>query len=369
MKKLWLILGVGIILSFYVVPRSFAAVTVKDNGWIEDKDENGDGRGDSGAIRDVCKGSSKTRVRSIMLDTGTTKFYLKYFACVDPKHLKEGQQCHGLWGLSSLGLYPGRWYLHSFIDVLVNDISLQHHLPEISSEKRAGEVVANYLWETPAAEINMEFKAKENHDYLALKVRIVPKKEIFSLKSRFLCFPGNIVPGKQERDRWVSTAERDVEHGNKITLNHNERWILYYDKIWDKAKRPNCSPCALFYPSLEPEKVVVDVYNYDIQTYFTYPNQREEFNYVIWADIPKTNEEALEYMRHYAEGEEDLKSKVDEWRGQISLLERKLEKDKKSIEAIQEKMEQAEKRGYFMPGEAKDIEEELLKKSLRYIGD
>ncbi|MDD5598640.1 MAG: hypothetical protein PHV82_11900, partial [Victivallaceae bacterium] len=110
MKILKLILGIGIISFSLVMPRASAAVTLKDQGWLADKDENSDGRGDGGILNSTCKGSSNTRVRRINLNPGAKTFFLNYFTCTDPRHLKKGQQCHSSWQGASLGLYPGRWY-------------------------------------------------------------------------------------------------------------------------------------------------------------------------------------------------------------------------------------------------------------------
>ena len=287
-----------------------AAVIVKDTGWLWDKDENNDCRGDLGKIQQMEKGSKSYFSRSIYFDTGKRKLYLWYETCNDPSHLMSGQEYHSHRGLGGVGIgVSAGWHPGGSIDILVNGVTLGNYKPEITSESKGEEAEAIYTWDTSEARIKMTFTAKNGDDKFFLKVDIEPKKEISSIKTSFLCYPssyGKFTCVKQnypelmnKRDRWISTPRREIQHTRKVILEKEEFWILYYDKIWDKAKREKCcaGPCALLFLPNEPEEIVVDLGNYAVRTYFTYSPITREMNYIIWPSMGISNEEALKKMK------------------------------------------------------------------------
>jgi len=282
-----------------------AAVMVKDTGWLWDKDENNDGHGDLKKIYWMPKGNTSYFQREVTFDTGKRKITLIYRTSNDPSLLKPGQKYHsGDIGMWTVGLHSG-WYGNGFIDILVNGLSLlRDYKPEITSESKGEEAKASYTWDTPEAKIRMTFTAKSGDDKIFLRVNIEPKKGINSIETRLLCFPssfggrGGSGPKIEPIDRWISTYKRDIQHTQKVTLQPDEFWILYYDKIWDRAKKEKCGgPCALLFPPNEPEKVTIDVKSYDIVTCLTYPPTTREMHYLFWPGMGISNEEALKRMK------------------------------------------------------------------------
>lgn len=295
------------LICFYT-PFLSAAVTIEDTGWLWDKDENNDGHGDLNKIYWMEKGNKSYFLRCITFNTGKHKISLTYRVSDDPTLLQTKSEYYG-W---DIGMSGTGWYGNGFIDILINTFSLRNWKPEISSELKGDTADAVFFWDTSEAKIKMTFFVQSGDDKLFLKVTIEPKKEIKTIETALLCYPSgwgsfdcvkeNYPELMDKRDRWVSTYKRDIQHSEKkVTLEKDEFWVLYYDKIWDKATKEKCcfGPCALLFPPDEPEKVELNIYNYDIRTYLYYPSDIRELNYLFWQSMNIPNEEALEIMKNF----------------------------------------------------------------------
>ena len=192
------------------------------------------------------------------------------------------------------------WYYGGFVDIFIDGASVLDHAPDIR-EARAGDgrQGAVFKWVTPAAEVTMELTCREDGDDLFLGVGLSPRRPLESLRTEFLCFPGDFAPDK-ERDRWITTDLRDVRHRSEpVELDTNtEPWVFYYDKIWDPEGKKALGTCGLLYPPGEPETAAVEVSDYSVHTRFTYdPAQTRSIHYVLWEFPGESNASALGKMQ------------------------------------------------------------------------
>jgi len=295
--------AVLLVAGLYAGP-SFGAVTVRDSGWICDKDEDADSHGDLKKIGNIEKGSKNYFLREIVADTGKRQFVFHYETCTDPSHLKPGETAHSGHPLSGLGLFVNGfgcgWYGGGFMDVLANGEGLINYKPEIDSKCLADEATITCTWDVPAAKVIALISMRNGDDKASVKISIEPKTEIKSLKTTFLCYPSSFAIGDQSkfgRARYIATSKRTIQAGKDVSLGEDECWVLYYDTIWDKAKRQDCSgPCALLFTPTEPDKVDVHVTNYEVITNFTYLSTTKEANYILWPSMGISNQDALATM-------------------------------------------------------------------------
>ncbi|MBI3920589.1 MAG: hypothetical protein HY318_04140 [Armatimonadetes bacterium] len=260
-----------------------AGVVVKDRGTYENHRDFQFGKG-----------------RRIDLRTGTTEYSLLLQTFKEDLLLPPGKERCRI-GLLTNETDRG-WYGYGFVDLLLNGNPVHDCPAQVTSIKGGEKGIVDIEWDTREAKVVMEFSCQENADNLFLEVRLHPKRALRSVKAQLLCYPGDYAK-EGERDRWISTAKRDVQapHGKEfdVPLDKDEAWVFYYDRIWDPAKTGSeyHSSCALLYPPREPEEVVVNHGDYSIHTRLHYPASTKSIHLILWKFPGRANAQALEYMK------------------------------------------------------------------------
>ncbi len=169
---------------------------------------------------------------TVTLTTGEATYGLQY-ACLEDD---QGRRLPMGSPLSEVGMItpsPANWYTGGFFDVIVDAMGLAQ-LPATVEPLEA--------WPHPAGEVVVDLRVFA-FDPVLYTVVDLPAGEARELK--LLCYPNSFqVP----RDRWITTARRDLQHYDDLreTVERDESaWILYTDRAADPLVRPSNGPSAL----------------------------------------------------------------------------------------------------------------------------
>lgn len=283
-----------------ILPLSAGAQLIQDSGWIYDKDLNSDGKGDSGKMQSVCRGSNSSCQREIIFNTVKMKRSLRYNICTDKSHIKKkGCQGHTL-SMAGIGMSDVAWHINGFIDISIDGCSVSSYIPEIKTEENKDHGKAIYLWTLPNGKVKLTFTAEYGDDFFTVGLKFSNMAPDHKREVMFLCYPSSL---EKNRERFCVTAKRNLSHGidkSWQTLSQEEYWVAYGDRYWDLGIKENTGkcdgPCALLYLPDEYRKVEIQVSNYEIYTHFICGNGNE-FNFMLWPSMKISNAEFIDKMK------------------------------------------------------------------------
>ena len=179
---------------------------------------------------------------TVTLTTGEATYSLQYACIAD----EQGRRLPMGAPLSEVGMItpsPANWYTGGFFDAIVDAMGLAQLPATVQPlELPAGSAGVRFTWPHPSGEVDLDLRVFA-FDPVLYAVVDLPAGDARELK--LLCYPNSFeVP----RDRWVTTAARDVQHYDDLreTLEPDERaWVLYTDRAADPLLRPSTGPCAL----------------------------------------------------------------------------------------------------------------------------
>jgi len=179
---------------------------------------------------------------TVTLTTGEATYTLQYACLADD----QGRRLPMGSPLSEVGMTtpsPANWYTGGFFDAIVDGMGLAQLPATVQPlELPAGSAGVRFAWPHPASEVGLELRVFA-FDPVLYAVVDLPAGEARELK--LLCYPNSFeVP----RDRWITTARRDLQHYDNLreTLEPDERdWVLYTDRAADPLVTPSTGPCAL----------------------------------------------------------------------------------------------------------------------------
>ncbi|NOZ24207.1 MAG: hypothetical protein GXP25_24290 [Planctomycetes bacterium] len=187
------------------------------------------------------------------------------------------------------------WYAQGFFDVIIDGEGL-HEYPAVFKIVRRGgpDAMLKAVWDTPKGKVTACFLLRDGDDKLLMQVGIEPKAKPKSIQLRLLCYPNGFYGDK---DRWITTSVRSVQHTNQAQLDPSkEPWVVYYDKAITGDK--TVGACGLLYLPEEVSAASVHVTGYPIWTVLDYPPQTRAFHVALYdfAEF-RDNEENIAYLR------------------------------------------------------------------------
>ncbi len=199
-------------------------------------------------------------------------------------------------GIGLSGPTGANWYGGGFIDLLINGVSPGPRQPTVEVRDYASGRTVAFTWDTPDAVATLEFTATETHRQHFLTGRIAPRRQIGSLRLTLRAFPSAY---GEERDRWIATPRRELQHDRTVTLAPEEYWVLAYDTVYDEAQRPAeaAGPCAVAFSPLEVRRAKVRVAQYPVEVDLELRRQLREFHLALWEFPNVSNQAALAAMR------------------------------------------------------------------------
>ncbi|MEW6358845.1 MAG: beta-galactosidase trimerization domain-containing protein [Planctomycetota bacterium] len=187
------------------------------------------------------------------------------------------------------------WYAQGFFDVIIDGEGLHEYPATFDVLRRGGpDTLLQATWDTPKGKVAVRFLLRDGDDKLLMQAALEPKTEPKSIQLRLLCYPNGFYGDK---DRWISTATRAVQHANQVQLDPaKEPWIVYYDKALTGDK--TVGPCGLLYLPEEVGSASVNVTSYPIWTELNYPASTRKFHAALYdfAEI-RENETNIAYLK------------------------------------------------------------------------
>ena len=187
------------------------------------------------------------------------------------------------------------WYSQGFFDVLIDGESLRDYLAVIRTVRRGGpDACWSATWKTSKGTVRAQFLQRGDDDKLLVQIDWQTTAAAETVALKVLCYPSFFYGDK---DRWIATAQREVQHSKTVDLDvAKEPWVFYQDKGTPRTKAYGA--CALMF---RPEEVVgaaVEVTTYPIWTTVRFKPEAHRATVALWDFTGVgTNEQNLAYMR------------------------------------------------------------------------
>jgi hypothetical protein len=239
--------------------------------------------------------------QTIELDTGTTRYGLRYVVARDPKSPQAAIPGEGYIGMP-LPVHCN-WYASGFFDLHINGRSIGTTLiHSMTGRSSPGRGTVDFVFDTTPAVVRVRFVAQAGKDCLFTQVLLEPRGEIKTMRLALRCYPSAFV---SNADRHVLTPTRDLGQGGSVTLDiAKEWWTLYYDRIFDEgyisSSHSGAGPCALLWIPGQTEKARITVGSYSIDTVLDLRHVQREFRFVFFDFAGKKNEAARSDLQRRA---------------------------------------------------------------------
>lgn len=239
-----------------------------------------------------------------MINSGVKTYQLNYRRCQDPSHKnnKPGISRGAVDLLSGIGLQSPKgegWYYHSFIDVVVNGISLGSYqaknIEPILEENRGG---VSFLWELPEVKVKIDFFMINQQDGFYATAEITPDTKVKDVRVELCCFPSII---RRDGKRLVECSGHKFLQNAKepytLKLKPNEFWFLYKDEKYDASGfRNGRGPCAVVFEKGAPTGAVLNVGAYSVRTRINYPAATRKIKMCFFEFQKLVNTDAEKYF-------------------------------------------------------------------------
>lgn len=224
-------------------------------------------------------------VQTFQLTNALTEYDFSYDITVGPE-TPEGKCFSSQWvhsiGVPSLGMtgpVSCNWYTQGFIDLQIDGESLKDYPATIEPLRRGGADAAfSATWETSKGTVRLIFLLRADDDRLLIRAEWETAVPPASVALRMLSYPCYF---RGEKDRWVATAMREIQHNQTVELDPaTEPWVFCHDKgtAQDQAYG-GCAALAL------PEELVssnVEVTEYPVWITFSFRPESGHANVALW---------------------------------------------------------------------------------------
>ncbi len=238
------------------------------------------------------------------INSGVKTYQLNYRRCQDSSHKNNNPSVYrgAVDLLSGIGLQSPKgagWYYNSFIDIVVNGISLGSYqaksIEPILEDNKGG---VSFFWELPEIKVKVDFFMIPQQDGLYVTAEIDPKCKIKSIRVGLCCFPSII---RRDGKRLVKCVDQkfpqDVKKAYTFKPKPNEFWLFYEDEKYDASKfRNGRGPCALVFEKEAIDKVVLNVGTYSVNTKIDYPVKTRKIKLCLFEFQKLVNPAAKKYF-------------------------------------------------------------------------
>ncbi len=243
--------------------------------------------------------------QTVYLAGSYTEFELAYDIAIGPD-TPEGRCFSSLWvysiGMPTLGMAgPAscNWYSQGFFDVLLDGESLREYPATFRVVRRGGpDALCTATWEMAKGTVAAHFLLRGGDDKLLMQIEWQPEAALESVELKLLCYPSWFYGDK---DRWIVTPTREVQHAQTVALDSpHEPWVFYHDR--GLPERESYGACALMYVPDELTDASVQVDNYPVWTTLRFKPAAGRATVALW-DFTGVgaDEENLAYLREHGE--------------------------------------------------------------------
>ncbi len=248
-------------------------------------------------------GNERRLKQTLSFSNGRTEYRLLYDVSVGPDTPK-GKCFSHQWvysvGVPSIGMTgPAmcNWYSQGFLDVIVDGESLKDYPAQIDVVRSGGpDALATMTWTTSKGTVRVHWLLRAGDDKLLLRVEWDCPQPPKSVALRVLCYPSWF---RGKKDRWIVTAQREVQHPRLVQLDPAaEPWVFYHDR----APRPKNArgACALMYRPDDALGAAVDVQAYPNWTTISFKPWLTHATVALWDFTGMADDAAnLAYLREH----------------------------------------------------------------------
>ena len=233
-------------------------------------------------------------VTTFRLANALTEYEFTYDITVGPE-TPAGKCFSTQWvytiGVPSLGMtgpVSCNWYSQGFIDLQIDGESLKDYPATIESVRRGGpDAACSATWKTAKGTVRLIFLLRADDDRLLVRSEWETAAPASSVALKMLSYPCWFY-GK--KDRWITTATREVQHDETVELDPaTEPWVFCHDK--GTARDHAYGGCAALAVPEELVSATVEVTSYPVWTTFNFRPESGHATLALW-DFAETSDNA-----------------------------------------------------------------------------
>lgn len=256
----------------------------------------------------------KFEERSIVLDSGTRCYTLKYCACVDPSHPGVRALEEGYIGMPTPT--PANWYHSGFFFVRVNGQEVgELPLLDMRATEFGARGACHMVWETPDALVRVQFLLPSASERLLSQVTCTPKegRDVESIEVLLRCYPSFFTSHhRRQGDRTLITPRTESHEPAAVPLEPAaDTWLLYQDGVFDPARGEGDGPCAMMFLPDQIAGGTVQLTSYPVNTTLKALPGVRRLRFAFWDFSGRTNAEALALLREHGEEARNQLQEID----------------------------------------------------------
>ncbi|NOY79424.1 MAG: hypothetical protein GXP31_00315 [Kiritimatiellaeota bacterium] len=183
-------------------------------------------------------------------------------------------------GLGMKGPSLRNWYDAGFIDVIVGGKSLDTIRAKFDKED---DTHLRGTWDGETATVVLRFSLRVDNG-LEIRGAVRPKKtKVGPVAVKLWCIPGAGWGSWKDMDKWIATAQREVQHSRMVRLKlPKENWVVYYDKTYDIPREHAEGPCGLLFAPEKFANATINLATYVVETTLLLKPGADAFALTLW---------------------------------------------------------------------------------------
>lgn len=246
-----------------------------------------------GPVTETPSGEATVREQKLKIGDFWTTFQLRYSQTREADGSVHRTQWHFGSGLGMTGPSYRNWYDAGFIDVLLDNQSLDSATPSFEVvEGPAGQELVG-TWRTTQGQVVLRFGLLQ--DGLRVDGEVTPVGEP-QVMVRLFAIPSAGFGDWADMNKYAVTEAGETAHGTPLDLPAGADWMFLADRTYDVPHERAEGPCAVLFGS-PPPAVHSDGGSYVVEVEARYPAGTRRFSLVLWDFNGLSNADALAELR------------------------------------------------------------------------
>jgi len=250
-----------------------------------------------------CTSGHKAETRLMTFDSGTAKYTFRYCGCQDASHGDRRPAAEGNFGMPAP--ITANWYWGGFFFIQINGKeATEYRLVDLRVLETGPRGGMQIIWAHPDADVGLRLLMLPgaNHvmAHLAWKPRV--QAAVKSVAVRLVCYPSFFTAARHRQgERHCRTPRIDQREPETLTLvPEQDRYLYYYDKVFDTAKGEGEGPCAALVASQGVQGGQVHVGGYAVITELDLRPDAGQARLAFCDFTGRTNAEGEAYLKAHA---------------------------------------------------------------------
>ncbi len=231
-----------------------------------------------GPVTEALSGQATVREQKLKLGDFWTTFQLRYSQTREADGSVHRTQWHFGSGLGMTGPSYRNWYDAGFIDVLLDDQSLDSATPSFEVVEGASGQDLVGTWPTTRGQVTLRFSLLEGG--LRIDGELAPVGEP-SVTVQLFAIPSAGFGDWADMNKYTVTEAGEAAHGTPLDLPAGADWLFLGDRTYDVPHERAEGPCAVLFGSPLPT-IHSDGGSYVVQVDARYPAGTRRFSLVLW---------------------------------------------------------------------------------------